>query len=72
MMTIAEQLEKQGIKKGKKEGKKEGIKEGKREGKREEQVTIAKNMLKNDICIETVSKITMLEVKTVKKIKDLC
>ena len=60
MMTIAEQLEKQGIKKGKKKGIKE------------EQFRIAQNMLQNDICIETVSKITLLEVKTVKKIKDLC
>ena len=59
-MTISEQLEKQGIKKGKKKGIKE------------EQFRIAQNMLQNDICIETVSKITLLEVKTVKKIKDLC
>ncbi|MCF7741452.1 MAG: Rpn family recombination-promoting nuclease/putative transposase, partial [Candidatus Marinimicrobia bacterium] len=73
MMTIAEQLEKQGIKKGKKEGKKEGIKEGikegKREGKREEQVTIAKNMLKNEMNIVTISKVTGLSIKMVKDLE---
>ena len=55
---------------GKAEGKAEGLEEGKKEGKKEEQITIAKNLLKDGIPIEVVSRNTGLSIEELENLTD--
>ena len=56
MKTTAEQL----IEKGKKKGWEKG--------KRQEQIEIARNMIKEDIELKTIKKVTGLSLETINKI----
>lgn len=60
---------KEGIEEGKKEGIKVGIKEGIKEGMKQEKIEIANNMLKENIDIETICKITGLTREIIEGLK---
>lgn len=57
-----------GIEEGMKEGIKEGKKEGKKEGIQEEKEKIAKEMLKDNVDIETIMKFTKLSKEDITKL----
>ncbi len=59
----------EGIKEGIKKGIKKGISEGIKEGHKQEQMTIAKKMLKEDMDVKTIAKITELSVEQVEDLK---
>ena len=59
-MTIAQQLEQNGIEKGRAEGIQLGRQEGRNEGKLEGKLEVARAMLQNGIGRSTVMKITGL------------
>ncbi len=61
-MTMAEKL--------RQEGRKEGRIQGKLEGKLEGKIEIAKNMLKNGMDIDQIIKLTELEEKKIKLLKE--
>lgn len=52
------------------EGKNIGIKEGKELGVKERNIEIAKNMLKENIDIKTISKVTGLIIKDIQNLKE--
>jgi len=58
-----------GLKEGIKEGKEIGIKEGKAEGITESKLEIAKNMLKKEMDMKTISEITGLSIKEIETLK---
>ena len=60
---------KEGLDKGLKEGKEEGLKEGKEEGLKEKSIEIAKNMLKDNVDINIISKYSGLSVEEINKLK---
>ena len=51
---------------GKKEGREEGLKEGLKEGKKNKSIEIAKNMLKDNVDINIISKYSGLSVEEIK------
>ncbi|MFP4698509.1 MAG: hypothetical protein ACLFMO_07365, partial [Eubacteriales bacterium] len=53
-----------------KEGMEKGVEKGIEKGRKEGMVLAAKNMLENDIDIETVMKVTGLKIEEVKDIKE--
>ena len=57
-----------GIEKGIKEGKLEGLKEGKLEGIKENSYTIAKNLKKDGMDINLISKYTGLSIEEIRKL----
>lgn len=63
MVTFAEYYQK----KGRQEGRKEGRQEGRREGNFEAKIEIAKNLLRKDVSIQEISKITGLKSFQIKK-----
>lgn len=62
------QVEKESRKKGMREGMREGRKEGMREGEKRAKLSIAKEMLKQGIKIEDISKIVKLSIEELNKI----
>ncbi len=50
-------------------GKEEGIKEGIREGHKQEQMKIAKEMLKENMDVKTIAKITKLSIEQIEDLK---
>lgn len=58
-----------GIEEGRKKGREVGREEGRQEGARQKQLEIAKEMLKNGISIEQISKITKLTIQEIEKLK---
>lgn len=78
LMSVAEELRKEGkmegkmegIIEGRKEGKIEGKKEGKIEGMKEGKIEVAKNMLKSGIDEEQIVNFTGLTKDTLKQIKE--
>ena len=72
--SYAKQLKDEGIKegleKGIKEGIEEGIKNGEASGKKKSQIEIAKKLLKLNMPIEQISKITELSIEEIEKLKD--
>ena len=60
---------KEGLDKGLKEGKEEGLKEGREEGLKEKSIEIAKNMLKDNVDINIISKYSGLSVEEINKLK---
>jgi predicted transposase/invertase (TIGR01784 family) len=73
MLAVVEMIQREttkAIETGRKEGIKEGIKEGRKEGRYEKKIEIAKEMLKNNMTLEMICKITHLTPKEVEKIKD--
>ena len=65
-MTAAKE---EGKEEGLKEGKEEGLKEGKEEGLKEKSIEIAKNMLKDNVDINIISKYSGLSVEEINKLK---
>ena len=59
---------KQGKKDGIKEGKEKGIKEGMKKGIKEKAIETAKNMLKENISIDIISRVTGLDIKEIEKL----
>jgi predicted transposase/invertase (TIGR01784 family) len=62
-------LYKDGLQKGKEEGVEEGLEKGIEKGQKEREIAIAKAMLKQDMSIEMIVKLTGLLEKDVKKLK---
>ena len=60
---------KQGKKDGIKEGKEKGIKQGIKQGIKEKAIETAKNMLKDNLSIDMISKYTGLDIKEIEKLK---
>ena len=60
---------KEGIEEGLKEGLKEGEKKGKIEGERNKSIEIARNMLKDNVDINIISKYSGLNVEEINKLK---
>ena len=60
---------KEGIEEGLKEGLKEGEKKGKIEGEKNKSIEIAKNMLKDNVDINIISKYSGLSIEEINKIK---
>lgn len=58
----------QGIKEGKEQGLKEGKEQGIKEGKKEEKEAIVKEMLKEKISIDIISKVTGLSKKEIQNL----
>ena len=54
---------------GKKEGIEEGLKEGLKEGEKNKSIEIAKNMLKDDVDINIISKYSGLNIEEINKLK---
>ena len=65
----AEKLQKTLISEAKKDGIEEGIEKGLAEGSKQEKIEIAKNMLKESIDIETISKVTGLTKEEIESLK---
>ena len=61
---------KEGLDKGLKEGKEEGLKEGREEGLKEKSIEIAKNMLKDNVDINIISKYSGLTIDEINKLKE--
>ena len=59
---------KQGKKDGIKEGKEKGIKQGIKQGIKENKLETAKNMLKENISIDIISRVTGLDIKEIEKL----
>ena len=59
---------KQGKKDGIKEGKEKGIKQGIKQGIKEKAIETAKNMLKENISIDIISRVTGLDIKEIEKL----
>jgi predicted transposase/invertase (TIGR01784 family) len=59
----------EGLEKGKIEGLEEGIEKGKAKGQAEERITIARNLLSQNIDINIISSVTGLSVKEIGKLK---
>ena len=59
---------KQGKKDGIKEGKEKGIKQGIKQGIKEKTIETAKNMLKENISIDIISRVTGLDIKEIEKL----
>ena len=59
---------KQGKKDGIKEGKEKGIKEGIKQGIKEKAIETAKNMLKENISIDIISRVTGLDIKEINEL----
>ena len=57
------------IEKGKEEGLEKGIKKGKEEGKKEKSIEIARNMLKDNVDINIISKYSGLSVEEINSLK---
>ena len=60
----------EGYKTGKEEGMKAGIEEGMKAGRNEGRNEIAKNMLKENLSIELISKLTSLSQEEIEKLKE--
>lgn len=60
---------KEGIKEGKAEGKKEGIKEGKAQGIKENKIEVAKRLLKENVSLDIIKKVTDLQDDDIKTLK---
>ncbi|MCS3430770.1 Rpn family recombination-promoting nuclease/putative transposase [Klebsiella sp. BIGb0407] len=63
LMTIAQQLEQNGIKKGREQGREEGREEGREQGLEQGKRDVARNMLQHGLDIDTVMKVTSLSEK---------
>jgi predicted transposase/invertase (TIGR01784 family) len=59
----------EGIKRGMEEGIKKGLEEGVKKGSNDEKIEIAKNMLKENIEIDTIIKVTKLTKEEIAKLK---
>lgn len=68
--SYAKQLKDEGIKEGIEKGIEEGIKNGEASGKKKSQIEIAKKLLKLNMPIEQISKITELSIEEIEKLKD--
>ena len=71
MMAVFEMIDRENqmyINKGIKLGKKEGRKEGKKEGEKEKTIQIVKEMLKEKLPIEMITKITKISADEIKKV----
>ena len=64
-----EEGKKKGLEEGRKEGKKEGKKGGREEGKKQKQIEIAKELLKENMTVNKIEKITGLSIEEIKQIK---
>ena len=64
-----EEGKKKALEEGRKEGKKEGKKEGREEGKKQKQIEIAKELLKENMTVNKIEKITGLSIEEIKQIK---
>ena len=64
-----EEGKKKGLEEGREEGKKEGKKEGREEGKKQKQIEIAKELLKENMTVNKIEKITGLSIEEIKQIK---
>ena len=60
---------KEGLKEGREEGRVEGLKEGREEGSQNKALEIAKNMLKENMDINLISKITGLSLNKINELK---
>ena len=60
---------KQNFFEGLNKGKEQGIKEGREEGRKEEQIEIAKEMIKENMDLKTIEKITKLSVEEIENLK---
>ena len=60
----------EGMKAGKEEGMKAGIEKGMKAGRNEGKNEIAKNMLKENLSIELISKLTSLSQEEIEKLKE--
>ena len=67
--ALRDQGYRDGLSQGKAEGRKEGKAEGISEGKNERNIEIAKNMLKDNISVEFISKYTSLSIDEIKNLK---
>ena len=61
--------EQKGIKQGKKDGIKEGKEKGIKEGIKQKAIETAKNMLKDNLSVDMISKYTGLDIKEIEKLK---
>ena len=72
MSAVAEMLRRERIKdvaRGRREGRAEGRAEGREEGRKENKLEIAKNMLKENMSIDIISRVTGLSEKEVEELK---
>jgi len=69
MMTIAEQLKREGRKEGFKQGIEKGLEKGVEKGAEEKAVLIAKNMLAENLPLNLITKFTGIPVETLEKFK---
>lgn len=72
MMTVFETIEqdnKRIFRRGRREGREEGRKIGEQDGKRQSKVEIIKNMLKENLPIDLISKITGISQQEINKMK---
>ena len=60
--------EQKGIKQGKKDGIKEGKEKGIKEGIKQKAIETAKNMLKENISTDIISRVTGLDIKEIEKL----
>ena len=67
--TLIEDARNDGEKMGLEKGEKVGLKKGEKVGKMKEQFKIAKNMLKNNMSKEVISKITELSIAEIETLK---
>ena len=67
--ALRDQGYRDGLSQGKAEGKAEGREEGKAEGKNERNIEIARNMLKDNISVESISKYTDLSINEINSLK---
>ena len=59
----------QGLKEGREEGREQGREEGREQGRKEEREKLAKAMLKENIPVETIAKVTKLTEDEIKQLK---
>ena len=67
--ALRDQGYRDGLSQGKAEGKAEGFSQGKVEGKNERNIEIARNMLKDNISVESISKYTDLSINEINSLK---
>ena len=67
--ALRDQGYRDGLSQGKAEGREEGKAEGISEGKNERNIEIARNMLKDNISVESISKYTSLSIDEIKNLK---
>ena len=60
---------KQGLEEGMKQGLEDGLKQGLEKGMKQEKISIAKEMKKNNLPVETIKKITGLSEQEIKQIQ---